>query len=98
MRFVRRVLSFWRALPLSRALPYATALLGFHLFLLLTLPHLIGALDLQATLVSELAVAGVLLVMAQRAVSGYAHRVWMQGYATGHWDGLGDAVEGPDLA
>jgi hypothetical protein len=83
-----------RSLPLVAALPYGVGLVAFHLFLLLTLPQIVGALAVQTTIFTELLVAAVLLVTVQRAVSGYARRVWMQGYATGHWDGLEDAEGG----
>jgi len=93
MRFVRHAKRFFDGLPGGRLVSYAAGLLAFHLFLLLTVPHLIGALNLQATLYTELAFAGVALVMGQRAITRYTRRVWMQGYATGHWDGLGDAPD-----
>ena len=74
-----------------RWLPYATGIVSFHLLLLLTLPRLVGALALQTTIYTELLLAVVLFGAAKLAVSRYATRAWMRGYATGHWDGLVDA-------
>ena len=95
MRVVRPVLRYWRGATKSREAAYLAGLLAFHLFLLLTLPQLAGALSLQSTLIGELAIAGVLLLFAQGAVRRYARRAWLQGYTTGHWDGLGDATDAP---
>ena len=94
MRFVRPLLRYWSGASKSREVVYAAGLLAFHLFLLLTLPQLVGALSLQSTLIGELALGGALLLLAQGAMRRYARRAWLQGYTTGHWDGLGDATDG----
>ena len=75
--------------------PYAVGLLGFHLFLLLSVRQIIGALAISTTILGDLVIAGFLLTMAHRAVRGYARHAWLQGYATGHWDGLEDATNDP---